>query len=61
LGRGAPINVQDPSRFEKCEGIVRMDIEDSRIIARFQRLLTGSLAAKRLGQWRSDVILSDLV
>lgn len=29
-----------------------MRIEDSRIIARFQGLLTESLVAKRLGQWR---------
>ena len=29
-----------------------MTIEDSRIIARFQCLLTESLVAKRLGQWR---------
>jgi hypothetical protein len=29
-----------------------MRIEDSRIIARFQGLLTESLVAKRLGHWR---------
>ena len=32
-----------------------MNIEDSRIIARFQCLLTESLAAKRLGQWRPEL------
>jgi hypothetical protein len=32
-----------------------MNIDDSRIIARFQCLLTGSLAAKRLGQWRPEL------
>jgi hypothetical protein len=32
-----------------------MNIDDSRKIARFQCLLTGSLAAKRLGQWRSEL------
>jgi hypothetical protein len=31
-----------------------MNIEDSRIIARFQCLLTGSMVAKRLGQSRPD-------
>jgi hypothetical protein len=31
-----------------------MTIEDSRIIARFQCLLTKSLIAKRLGQWRPE-------
>jgi len=31
-----------------------MKIEDSRIIARFQCLLTESLVAKRLGQWRPE-------
>ena len=31
-----------------------MTIEDSRIIARFQCLLTESLVAKRLGQWRPE-------
>ena len=29
-----------------------MEIQDSRIIARFQGLLTESLVAKRLGRWR---------
>jgi hypothetical protein len=37
-------------------GGLRMNIDDSRIIARFQRLLTGSLAAKRLGQWHPELI-----
>src|SRR5437588_2741724 len=32
-------------------GVPPMNIEDSRIIARFQGLLTESLAAKRLGQY----------
>jgi len=32
-----------------------MNIEDSRIIARFQGLLTESLVAKRLGQWRPEL------
>jgi hypothetical protein len=32
-----------------------MNIEDSRLIARFQGLLTGSLVAKRLGQWRPEL------
>jgi hypothetical protein len=32
-----------------------MNIEDSRIIARFQCLLTESLVAKRLGQWRPEL------
>ena len=32
-----------------------MTIEDSRIIARFQCLLTESLVAKRLGQWRPEL------
>jgi len=31
-----------------------MNIEDSRIIARFQCLLTESIVAKRLGQSRPD-------
>ena len=31
-----------------------MKIEDSRIIARFQCLLTESLVAKRLGQWHPE-------
>jgi hypothetical protein len=31
-----------------------MTIEDSRIIARFQCLLTESLVAKRLRQWRPE-------
>jgi len=33
-----------------------MNVDDSRIIARFQRLLTESLAAKRLGQSRAELI-----
>jgi hypothetical protein len=33
-------------------GALPMHIEDSQIIARFQGLLTKSLVAKRLGQWR---------
>jgi hypothetical protein len=32
-----------------------MNIDDSRIIARFQCLLTKSLVAKRLGQWRPEL------
>jgi hypothetical protein len=32
-----------------------MNIGDSRIIARFQGLLTESLVAKRLGQWRPEL------
>jgi hypothetical protein len=32
-----------------------MNIEDSRIIARFQCLLTECLVAKRLGQWRPEL------
>ena len=32
-----------------------MHIEDSRIIARFQCLLTESLVAKRLGEWRPEL------
>jgi hypothetical protein len=32
-----------------------MNIEDSGIIARFQCLLTESLVAKRLGQWRPEL------
>ncbi len=32
-----------------------MNIDDSRLIARFQCLLTGSMAAKRLGQWRPEL------
>src|SRR5215469_8935955 len=32
-----------------------MNIEDSRIIARFQCLLTESLVAKRLAQWRPEL------
>jgi hypothetical protein len=35
-------------------GGLRMNIEDSRIIARFQCLLTESIVAKRLGQSRRD-------
>jgi hypothetical protein len=35
-------------------GVLPMTIEDSRIIARFQCLLTESLVAKRLGQWRPE-------
>ena|SRR5437773_11667392 len=33
-----------------------MNIDDSRIIARFQHLLTGYMAAKRLGQWRPELV-----
>jgi hypothetical protein len=33
-----------------------VNIDDSRIIARFQSLLTESLAAKRLGQSRPELI-----
>ena len=33
-----------------------MNIEDSRIIARFQHLLTGYMAAKRLRQWRPELV-----
>src|SRR5947207_3116347 len=32
-----------------------MNMDDSRIIARFQSLTTGFMAAKRLGQWRPDL------
>ena len=32
-----------------------MNVEDSGIIARFQCLLTESLVAKRLGQWRPEL------
>jgi hypothetical protein len=32
-----------------------MNIDDSRLIARFQCLLTGSMAEKRLGQWRPEL------
>src|SRR5260370_34538141 len=32
-----------------------MNMDDSRIIARFQRLTTGLMAAKRLGQWRPEL------
>jgi hypothetical protein len=32
-----------------------MNVEDSCIIARFQCLLTESLVAKRLGQWRPEL------
>jgi hypothetical protein len=32
-----------------------MNVEDSGIIARFQCLLTESLFAKRLGQWRPEL------
>jgi hypothetical protein len=35
---------------------VLVNIDDSRIIARFQSLLTESLAAKRLGQSRPELI-----
>jgi hypothetical protein len=31
-----------------------MNMDDSRIIARFQRLTTGLMAAKRLGEWRPE-------
>jgi hypothetical protein len=33
-----------------------MDSDDSRIIARFQRLTTELLAGKRLGQWHPELI-----
>jgi hypothetical protein len=33
-----------------------MNTDDSRIIARFQRLTTGLLAEKRLGRWRPELI-----
>jgi hypothetical protein len=32
-----------------------MKMEDSRIIARFQCLMTGLMVAKRLGQWRPEL------
>ena len=35
--------------------MLRMNHEDSRIIARFQCSLTEPLVAKRLGQWRPDL------
>jgi hypothetical protein len=35
--------------------LLPMNIDDSRIIARFQCLLTKSLVAKRLGQWRPEL------
>ena len=33
-----------------------MDPEDSRVIARFQRLTTELLAEKRLGQWHPELV-----
>src|SRR5262249_24631717 len=33
-----------------------MNADDSRIIARFQRLTTELLAQKRLGQWRPELV-----
>jgi len=33
-----------------------MDSDDSRIIARFQRLTTELLAEKRLGQWHPELV-----
>jgi hypothetical protein len=33
-----------------------MNIDDGRIIARFQCLTTGLLVVKRLGQWRPELI-----
>jgi hypothetical protein len=33
-----------------------MDSDDSRIIARFQRLTTELLAGKRLGQWHPELL-----
>ena len=38
-----------------CGERLRMNMDDSRIIARFQSLTTGFKAAKRLGQWRPDL------
>ena len=38
-----------------CGERLRMNMDDSRIIARFQSLTTGFMAAKRLGQWRPDL------
>jgi hypothetical protein len=32
-----------------------MNMDDSRIVARFQSLTTGLMAAKRLGQWRPEL------
>ena len=33
-----------------------MNTDDSRVIARFQRLTTELLAQKRLGQWRPELV-----
>ena len=38
-----------------CGERLRMNMDDSRIIARFQSLTTGFMAAKRLGQSRPEV------
>ena len=35
---------------------VRMNIDDSRLIAQFQRLITEMLVEKRLGQRRSELV-----
>jgi hypothetical protein len=36
-------------------GVVRMNMDDSRLIVRFQRLLTETLVEKRLGQRRPEL------
>jgi hypothetical protein len=36
-------------------GVCRMKMDDSRLIARFQRLITESLIEKRLGQRRDEL------
>jgi hypothetical protein len=41
-------------------GGLRMNMDDSRIIARFQCLITGFMAAKRLGEWHSELIGNEL-
>jgi hypothetical protein len=49
----APINIGGPSGIRTSEVSVlgvRMNIDDSRIIARFQCLLTGVPGRERLGQ-----------
>ena len=52
------LNVGRPEvghRYHSSGGGVRMNMDDSRLIAQFQRLITELLVEKRLGQRRSEL------
>src|SRR5262252_9401273 len=43
-------------RGSVSNGVAGMNTDDSRVIARFQRLTTELLAQKRLGQWHPELV-----